>query len=98
TVRHWNEVRAERAHPLEFRFGSSFNHDDGTRHTCLSCRISRALSCVSRADGPYAAFAFGLRQHRHRVRCAAQFVGIDWLQVLQLQADVRLIRPYFETD
>ena len=40
--------------------------------------------------------ALRLGQHRDRVGCAAQFVRVDRLQVLELEADVRVAGPEIE--
>ncbi len=91
-VWHWNEFGAERSHPFDLRLWRGLNHDDATWHACLFCGVSDALSCVTGANRPDAAFALGFRQHRHRICGAAQLISIDWLEILQFEADVRLVR------
>ncbi len=96
----WNrdELCAERPHPVDLGFRRRLDYDNGARHTCLSRRVGDALSCISRADRPHAALALRFGEHRHRVGGAAQFVGIDRLQIFQLQSDVGKVRSEFETN
>ena len=51
-------------------------------------RVRDALAGVAGADGPDAAPALGLGQHSDRVGSAAQLVGVDRLQVLELETNV----------
>src|SRR5207248_7091945 len=97
-VRDRDSFGAERAHALKFRFWSRLDHHHGARHACLSRSISDPLSGVSRANGPDATLVLGLGEHRHSIGRPAQFVSINWLQVLQLEPDVGTIRSEFQAD
>ena len=97
-VRHCNEFGAERPHPFDLRDRRCFDGHDRTGHSSFSRRVGNALSCVARANRPDAAFALGLRQHRYRIGGAAQFVGVDRLEVLQLEANIRVAWPEFQAD
>src|SRR6478736_2295309 len=87
-----NEFRAERAHPFQLRSWRGLNHHDGTGHTCLLRRVGYALPSVSRTDCPDSALALRIREQRDGIRRAAQLIGINRLQVLQLESNVRKIR------
>src|ERR1017187_1729022 len=58
---------------------------------------SRA-SRISRADRPHAALALGLVQHSHGIGGAPQLVGVDGLQVLKLEPDIRVVTSQFQAD
>ena len=66
------------------------------RHARLSRRVGDALSGVAGADRPDAAGALRFGQHRDRVGRAAQFVGIDRLEIFELQADVGKFGSQFQ--
>ena len=85
---HQHQLRAQRPHALDLRLRRRLDHDHRARHAGRARRIGDALARIARADRPHAALALGIRQHRHRVGRAAQLVGVDRLQVLQLQPDI----------
>ena len=97
-VRHGNERRAERPHPVDLRCRRGLDRDDGARHAGLSRRVGDALPGVSGADRPDATRALRLREHGHGVGGAAQLVGVDRLQVLELQPDVRIAGAELQPD
>ena len=97
-VRHRNELCAKRAHPLDFRRWRRLYDHDRARHARLSRGICDALSGISRTDRPDTPLALGLRQHRHGVGRAPQFVRVDRLQVLQFESDIGKVRSDFEPD
>jgi hypothetical protein len=83
-----HQLRAERAHAFHLGGGRGLDRDDGAGHARLARRIGDALAGVAGADRPYAALALGFAQHRHRIGRTAQLVGIDRLQILELQTNV----------
>ena len=83
-VRDRDQFRSERAHPIDLRFRRGLDCDDAAGHASLSRGVGDALAGVARADCPDAAGALGLGQHRYGVDRAAQFVGIDRLEILEL--------------
>src|SRR4029077_1294164 len=93
-----NEFRAERPHPFQLRSWRGLNHHDGAWHTRLSRRVGYPLSSVSRTDCPDSALALGIGKECHGVRCAAQLIGINRLQVLQLESNVRKTWSELQTD
>ena len=95
-VRHEDEPRTEGSHPLDLGSRRGLDRHDRTGNARLTRRIGNALPGIARTDGPDAAPALGLREHRNRVGGTAQLVGVDRLQILQLQPDVRVARPEFE--
>src|SRR5262245_18480093 len=97
-VRDWNEYRPERFHSFQLRLRRGFNDTDHARHACRPRRMSNALAGVARTDCPDAAFAISFGQCRDGIGCAAQLVGVDRLQVLQLQTDVGKLRSEFEAN
>ena len=97
-VRHQHERGAERLHALEFRGRRGLDRHDRARHARFPRRVGDTLSGVARADRPHAALPLGLRKHRHGVGGAAQLVGVDRLQVLELEPDVGVVRSQFEAD
>jgi hypothetical protein len=80
------------------RIRSSFAFDryDSTRHAGFPGRVSDALAGIARADRPDAPFSFFVGQHRDCVCRAAQFIGVDRLEIFQLQPDIWKTRTELE--
>ena len=97
-VRHRNQFGAERAHPIDLRLRRGFDRDDGAGHAGFSRGVGDALPGVARADRPDTARPLGFGQHRDGVGRAAQFVGVDRLEIFELQPDVGKIRAEFQPD
>ena len=95
-VRNEDQTRAEGSHPFNLGGRRGLDRDDRAANARLTRRIGNALPGIARTDGPDAAPALRLRQHRNRVGGTAQLVGVDRLQILQLQPDVGVAAAQFE--
>ena len=91
-----DEFGPERAHPFQLRGRRGLDRDHGAGHARFARGVGDPLPGVAGADRPDAARAFRFGQERDRVGRSAQFVGIDRLQVFELQPDVGKVRAELE--
>ncbi len=88
-IRHEHELRAQRAHALELRGGRRLDRDDRARHARSPRRVCDTLTGIAGADRPDAAPPLDIGQECNSVGSASQFVGVDRLEILELEPDVR---------
>src|SRR6267143_272307 len=95
---HEHELRAQRAHALELRGWRRLDCDDSARHTHGPRRVCDTLPRIAGADRPDAAPPLGIGQECNGVGSASQLVGVDRLQVLELEPHLRESRPELQVD
>ena len=96
--RRLDDARAEVAHPLHFRLRRCLDSQDAARNPRLARGEGHSLSGVAGTDGPYALLSRFRREEGHGVCSAADLEGIDRLQILQLEPDLRHRRIVAQLD
>src|SRR6266550_2727587 len=78
--------------------GRRLDRDNGARHARGPRRVCDTLTGIAGADRPDPAPPFGFGQQRDGVGGAAQFVGVDRLEVLELEPHVGESRPELQAN
>ena len=87
--RHQHQGRAQRTHALELGHRGGFHRHHRAADAGLPRGVGHSLAGVAGADGPHATLTLGGPKKGECIGGAAQLVGIDGLQVLQLEPDLR---------
>ena len=96
--RHFDDARAEIAHPFDLRLGRGVDRDDRARNAVLARGVRDALPRISGADGPHPFRPLLRREHGHGIGGAADLERVDRLQVVELEPDLRRRRAVPQLD